>query len=74
MIGCRDIDAMRQRLPDQLGVNQRGDAADLADAEPGRDVIRPAGHEQANRVAGLDTCRQRPARISVDPLRECPIA
>ena len=52
MIGFRDVDAMRQRLPDQLGIDQRDDAADLADAEPGGDVIRPVRHQQANGIAG----------------------
>ena len=73
MIGFRDIDAMRQRQPDQLGIDQRRDAADLGDAEPGGDVIRPAWHEQANGIAGLDARRQRPARIAVDPIGQGPV-
>ena len=74
MIGLRDVDAVRQRQPDQLGVDQRHDAADFGDAEPGCDVIRPARHQQAHGIAGLDPGRQRPARIAVDPLGQSPVA
>ena len=68
MVGVRDIDAVGQRQPDQPGIDQRHDAADLGDAEPGGDVIGPARHHQANGIAGLDARRQRPARVAVDPL------
>ena len=74
MVGIGDVDAVRQRQPDQLGVDQRHDAADLGDAEPGGDVIRPARHDQANGIAGFDSRRQRPACVTVDPLGQHPVA
>ena len=73
MVGVRDVDAMRQRQPDQFGIDQRYHAADFGDAEPRGDIVRPARHYQANGIAGLNSCRQRPARIAVDPLRQRPV-
>ena len=74
MIGVRDVDAVGQRQPDQPGVDQCHDAADPGEAEPGGDVIRPGGHDEADGVAGFDPCRQRPARVTVDPLGQHPVA
>lgn len=74
VIGLGDIDTVRQRRADQLGVDQRSDAANPADAEPGRDIIRTVRQEQANRIAASDPRLQRPARIAVDTLSEFGVA
>ena len=74
MIRHRDIDAMRQRRPNQFGIDECRNSANFGDAEPGSDVIRPARHEQANRIAGLDAHRQRPACVTVYPLGQGLIA
>ncbi len=74
VVGARDIDAMRQRLPHELGVDQRHHAADLADAEPGRDIVGTRRHDQAHGVAAPDSNRQRPARIAIDAFGKRAIA
>src|SRR6201985_3958875 len=74
MIGFGNVNAMRQRGADQLGIDQRSHAADPADAEPGCDIIRTARQAQADRIALLDSCLQRPARIAVDALSEFSVA
>jgi hypothetical protein len=67
-IGLGNIDAMRQRLADELGVDQRHHAADLADAEPGREIVGTRRHDQAHRLTVFDSSRQRPAGITIDAL------
>jgi hypothetical protein len=74
VVGLGEVDAMGQRLADKLRVDERDHAADLADAKPGGDVIRPARHQQANRVAFFNSRRQRPTGILVDPLRQRSVA
>ena len=74
MIGFGEVDAMGQRLADQLCVDERDHAADLADAKPGGDVILAARHQQTNRVARFNSRRQRPAGILIDPLRQRSVA
>ena len=69
-----DVDAMRERLPDQVGVEQRGDAADAGDAEPDRHEFRPVRHQQADGVALCDSFAERPARIAVRALEQLPVA
>ena len=62
-----DIDAMRKRLANQLGIDQRHHPADPADAEPAGDVFGPARHHQADRLAEPNSLTLRPAGILVDP-------
>ena len=70
VLGQHDIDAMRKRRADKIGVEQRDDAADACDAEPDRHVFRPVGHEQTDGVALAEAGRERPARITVRPFAE----
>ncbi len=74
MVGVRNVDAVGQRQPDQPGVDQRHHAADPGDAEPRGDVIRLARHDQAHGIAGFNSRRQCPARVTVDPLGQHPVA
>jgi hypothetical protein len=57
MIGCGDVDTVRQRQPNQFCIDESRDTADFGDAEPGCDVIRPTRHHQANGVSGFNSRR-----------------
>ena len=69
-----DVDAMRERRPGQVGVEQRHHAADAGDAEPDRHEFRPVRHHQADGVALADALRERPAGVAVGALGELAIA
>ena len=47
--GRDDVDAVGERRADQVGIEQRDDAAGPRDAEPDRHVFRPVRHQQADR-------------------------
>ncbi|MGY4482964.1 hypothetical protein ACVWWR_002155 [Bradyrhizobium sp. LM3.2] len=68
--GLCDIDAMRERLADELGVDQRDHAADATDPEPGRDIVDAVRHDQRDSVALGHTGRAGPPRITIDAFRE----
>ncbi len=67
-----DADAVRERLADQVGVDERDDRAHAGNPEPDRQIFRPIGHQQADHVAFADALRQRPARIAPYLLRQGP--
>ncbi len=46
-LGADDGDAMGERGPGQIGVDQRRRHADAREAHPDRDIFRPVGHHQA---------------------------
>ena len=60
-----DIDAVGERHPGEVGVEQRHHAADVGDAEPKRQEFRPVRHHQADGIALADALRQRPAGVTV---------
>ncbi len=60
-----NVDAMGERGPAELGVQQRHGAADGSDAEPDRHVIRAVLHQQRDSVALGDALVERPARVTV---------
>ena len=70
VLGRRLLDAMGKRFALQVGVDQRHNPADAGDAEPDRQIIRPVGHQQADRIAFLDALGQRPAGNPVGARRE----
>jgi hypothetical protein len=73
VLGRDDIDAMRERRPHEVGVEERGDAADARDADPRGRKFRPVRHQQADSVALLEILRQRPARIAIGALEQLTI-
>ena len=73
VLGGDDVDAVREREPAQIGVQQRHHAADPGHAEPQRQEFRPVRHHQADGVALGDALRQRPSRIAVRPGRQLAI-
>ena len=68
--GLDGVDAIGQRRPGQMGVEERNHAADARDADPDREEFRPARHHQADRVALAHVLRQRPARVAVGARRK----
>ena len=64
VLGRDDIDAMGERRPAQIGVEQRDDAADAGDAEPDRQVFGPVWHQQPDRVAFGEILRRAPSAHS----------
>ncbi len=63
-----DVDAMGERVPAELRVEQRNDAADAGDAEPDRQVFGPVRHHQADGLALGELLRERPAGVAVGAL------
>ena len=55
-----DVDAMGERMPAQLGVDQRDDDARAGKAEPDRQIFRPVRHHQADRFALGQPLIERP--------------
>ena len=51
MFGRNDIDAVGQRRPCQIYIQQGNDAPDAGDTEPYGQVFRPIGHQQADYFA-----------------------
>jgi hypothetical protein len=74
MVRSRDVDAVSKRRPNQFGVDERHDATNPTDAEPGGDVIRTARHQQANRIARANAREQCPTRVAVYPIGQGPVA
>ena len=64
-----DVDAMGERGADQVGVDQRRDAAGAGDADPGRHVFRPVRHQQAHRLALGEILAAAPSARSGWPAR-----
>ena len=56
---------MGERGARHIGVDQRGDEAGAREAQPGRQIFRPVGHEQADDVALAEALRARPAGIAI---------
>ena len=67
MRGRYRINAMGERRPAQLRVDQRDDDANGAKPEPDGHVIRPVRQHQANGVALGDVLCDRPASVRVGP-------
>ena len=70
MSGRGDVDAMRERRPGEIRVEQRDDAADAGDAEPDGHVLGAVRHQQADGVALGQPLLERPAGISGRSFRE----
>ena len=68
--GPDGIDAVRERGTGEIGIEERDDTADAGDAEPDCHVLGPVRHEETDGVALGETPLERPAGISVRPLRE----
>ena len=68
VLGGNDVDAMSERGAAEIGVEQRHGAADAGDAEPDRHVFGPVGHQQADRLALVQSLRQGPTGIAVGSL------
>ena len=60
-----DGDAMRERGPAQVGVDEGHDRAELHQPQPRHQVFGTAFHEQRDGVALADVLRKRPMRIAV---------
>ena len=71
---ARHRDAMGQRLTLQVGVQQRHDAADARDPQPGRQIVGTIGHQQTDHVALGDILAQGPSRHPVGPRRQLAMA
>jgi len=74
VIRSSDVDAVRERAPHQLGIDECRDAADPGDTEPGRDVIGRSRHEETDHIAGADALREGPARVTIYTPGKCAIA
>jgi hypothetical protein len=55
-----DVDAMGERMPAQLGIDQRNDDARAGEAEPDRQIFRPVRHHQADCFALGQPLIERP--------------
>ena len=72
VLGLDDVDAMGERGADQVGVDQRGDAARAGDADPGCHVFRTVRHQQAYRLALGEALRRGPSAHSGWRARRAP--
>src|SRR5437867_2919433 len=70
MSGGGDVDAMCERGPGEIRVEQRNDAADARDAEPDGHVLRAVRHQEADGVALGELLLDRPPGISGRSFRE----
>ena len=68
MFRLYDTDGMRQRIADQVGIEQRNHAADTRYPKPDRHVLRAIWHEQTDDIAKRQALSQRPLRISFGSL------
>ena len=73
MFGRCDIDAVSQRRPSQISIEQGNDASDAGDAQPYSDVFRSIGHQQADHFTFGNTLLERPSGILIDPPGELAI-
>ena len=64
----RDVDAMGQGSPNELGIDQRYDAAYFGDTKPRGEVLWPIWHQEADGIAGSNTIDHRPASVAIDSL------
>ncbi len=73
VLWAHHIDAIGQRHPGEVGIDERNHAADPRDADPRGQKLRPARHHQTDRVALAKILRERPARIAVRARRKLPV-
>jgi hypothetical protein len=60
-----DVDAVGERRPGQIGVEEGGDAAGAGDAEPDREIFRAVRHQEGDRVSLLQIVGHCPAGVLV---------
>ena len=73
VLWAHHIDAIGQRHPGEVGIDERNHAADPRDADPCGQKLRPARHHQTDRVALAKILRERPACIAVRARRKLPV-
>ncbi len=64
---ARHLQAMRQGVAAQIGVDQRHHAAHPRHAQPTGQILRPVRRQQRHRLAADQPPLQRPARIGAQP-------
>ena len=64
-VRTRDLQRMHDAGPDEVRVDEGGLDAHLREPAPDRDVLRPVGHHEPDRVARPEPHRQRPTMVRV---------
>jgi hypothetical protein len=65
MLRRDDVDAMGERMPAQLGVDQRNDNARAGQAKPDRQIFGPVRHHQADGFVFGQSLIERPVRVAI---------
>ena len=73
VLWAHHVDAIGERRPGEVRVDERDHAADARDPDPGGQEFRPPRHHQTDGVALAQMLCQRPARIAVGARRELAI-
>ena len=72
MFGLDNIDAMGERGPHKIGIEQRNHSANACDAKPYSQVFGTIRHQQTDDFAFRQTLLERPAGILVLNVRQAP--
>src|SRR5579862_1445812 len=65
VLRCDNINAMGERLPAKICIEERYDTPHRCNAKPNCHVFGPVWHQQRNRFTLCDILRERPASIAV---------
>ena len=57
------LNAVRERLPGEVGVEQCDDSADAGDTQPDSQILGAVGHQQADHIALGHALCERPAGV-----------
>ena len=72
--GRGNIDAVRERRPRQVRVEESDDSPDTRDTEPDGEVFRSVRHQQTNHFSLGEPLAERPASVAVRPFGQPAVA